>query len=49
MQVEIGDRDVWILEHRGGHYTLLYVRANNVYWASADDRALAEQFVAAMP
>ena len=48
-QTTIGDRDVWVLEQRGGYFLLAYQRGSTVYWASTDDRPLAEEFVAAMP
>ena len=48
-QTTIGDRDVWVLEQRGGYFLLAYQRGSTVYWASTDDRSLAEQFIAAMP
>ena len=48
-QVTIGDRDVWVLEQRGGYFFLAYQRRSTVYWASSDDLSLAEQFITAMP
>lgn len=48
-QTTIGDRDVWALDIRPGHFLLAYQRGPAVYWASTDDRPLAEEFIAAMP
>jgi hypothetical protein len=48
-ETTIGGRDVWALDMRAGHFLLVYRRGPAVYWASTDDRPLAEQFVAAMP
>ncbi|MEP7379406.1 MAG: hypothetical protein ABI725_07600 [Chloroflexota bacterium] len=48
-QTTIGDREVWVLEQRGGYFFLAYQRGSTVYWADSDDRSLAEQFIAAMP
>jgi len=38
-----------VLEQRGGYFLLAYRRGSTIYWASTDDRSLAEQFIAAMP
>lgn len=48
-QTTIGDRDVWALDLRPNYVLLAYQRESTVYWASTDDRSLAEQFIAAMP
>lgn len=48
-QTTIGDRDVWALDTRLNDVFLAYQRGSTVYWASSDDRSLAEQFIAAMP
>jgi hypothetical protein len=48
-QTTIGDRDVWVLEHRVPYFFLVYQRGSTIYWADSDDRSLAEKFVAAMP
>lgn len=37
------------LDIRPGNFLLAYQRGPAVYWASTDDRLLAEEFVAAMP
>jgi hypothetical protein len=48
-QTTISGRDVWTLDIRPGHVFLAYRRGPTLYWASTNDHARAEQFVAAMP
>lgn len=48
-QTIIGDRGVWALEMRPGHFFLAYRRASTIYWAGSDNLSFAEQLVAAMP
>jgi hypothetical protein len=48
-QTTIGDREVWVLDFRPGDVFLAYQRESTVYWASTEDRSLADQFIAAMP